>query len=234
VDQPARQQIRLILEDATDRLKSAVNDRTNGVYRTHASRGMLQSGQTLIACVEAMEEEASNYITACVDQVKAVAMDPEAFAMVRENFEVALTFLSKKIDTVFITSTGGRFTPDDIGPRKASLARFSEARDRLGRQLELHRFTFVVPFSPRAVDPTANLPETAVAKPKGGKPLAAHWDEMWAAIAVALYTGDLQLRTQADIERAMKDWLASKDINAADSSVRKRAQQLWRKLQESE
>ncbi len=35
------------------------------------------------------------------------------------------------------------------------------------------------------------------------KPLAAHWDEMWAAVAVMLYTGDLQPRTQADIERAM-------------------------------
>ena len=140
-------------------------------------------GQTLIAAIEAMEEETSKHITACIDRVKAVAMDTEAFAMINENLEVSLTFLSNKLDSVFITSTGGRFAASDIGLRKAALARFSEARDRLRRQLELHRFTFTVPHTPHVTSPSVDIPSTDPAKPKGGKPLAAHWDEMWAAIA---------------------------------------------------
>jgi hypothetical protein len=56
---------------------------------------------------------------------------------------------------------------------------------------------------------------------------------MWAAISVALYTGDLQPKTQADIERAMHDWLASNSIDAGDTAVRTRARKLWHKLEES-
>jgi hypothetical protein len=54
---------------------------------------------------------------------------------------------------------------------------------------------------------------------------------MWVAIAVALYTGDLQPRTQADIERAMKDWLASNNVDVGDTAVRGRARKLWQKVQ---
>jgi hypothetical protein len=57
---------------------------------------------------------------------------------------------------------------------------------------------------------------------------------MWAALAVMLYTGDLQPKTQADIERAMKDWLAARDLHVGDTAVRGRARQLWQKLQEAE
>src|SRR5687767_12848670 len=91
VDQPARKQIRLIPEDASDHLKRAVEDGINGLYRTHAGQGMLQSGSTLIAAIEGMEEATSKHITACIDRVKAVAMDNEAFAMIHENLEVSLT-----------------------------------------------------------------------------------------------------------------------------------------------
>jgi len=59
-------------------------------------------------------------------------------------------------------------------------------------------------------------------------------DEMWAAIAVELFTGDLQPKSQADIERAMKNWLGSMDIDFGDTAVRTRARQLWRKLEESQ
>lgn len=135
MDQPARQQIRLILEDASDRLKLAVDGRVKGLSRTHAARGMPQSGATAIAAIEVMEEEASKHITACIDRVKAVAMDAEAFAMMNESFEASLAFLSKKLDGVYITATGGRFDASDIGRRKAALALFADARDRLRRQL---------------------------------------------------------------------------------------------------
>lgn len=108
------------------------------------------------------------------------------------------------------------------------MARFAEATKRLRRQLELQRFTFVVPYRPSTVelDERKSVPE----KPKGGKPLAAHWDDMWAAMALALYSGDLEPETQADIERAMAEWLAVRNLDAAESTIRGRAQKLWREL----
>jgi hypothetical protein len=80
------------------------------------------------------------------------------------------------------------------------------------------------------------VPERTITKSKnkGGRPAAAHWDELWAAIAVMLYLGDLKPRRQADIERAMKDWLVSKDLDAGDTPVRDRARVLWSKLEGAE
>jgi hypothetical protein len=46
--------------------------------------------------------------------------------------------------------------------------------------------------------------------------------------------GDLKAKTQADIERAMKDWLAAHGLDVSDSSVRDRARKLWVRLGEVE
>ena len=64
--------------------------------------------------------------------------------------------------------------------------------------------------------------------------MARHWDEMWAAIAVMLYIGDLKPETQSGIEAAMKDWFARHDLNVGDTPVRDRARALWRRLQAAE
>ena len=64
------------------------------------------------------------------------------------------------------------------------------------------------------------------AKP-GGRPPAAFWDDLWAAIAVALYVGELVPKTQADIEGAMADWLEGNGHSAAESTIRARARRLW-------
>jgi hypothetical protein len=46
----------------------------------------------------------------------------------------------------------------------------------------------------------------------------------------ALYVGDLKPQRQADIEKAMNDWIASKGESAAVSTVRNRARKLWQML----
>ena len=113
---PARtSQTRLILDDASEHLKRAVNDRIKARYAIPWRWGRLRTGPdiraalarrasaTIKAAVEAMEEEASKHITACVDRVAVVAKDLEAFAMIHENVEVTLAFLSKKLDGVIST-----------------------------------------------------------------------------------------------------------------------------------
>lgn len=231
VDQPARQQIRLILDDASDRLNSAVAGKIEALRRTHAALGMLQSGNTIVASVGIIDECTAQYIANTVDKVSAVAKDMEAFAMIAENVEVALNVMSRRVtDLVDRTFGAPGSVFGEMGHRKAALARFHEARDRLRRQLELHRFTFTEPYRPKTSAVIAEVPLAVAEKPKGGKPLAAHWDDMWAAMAVALYSGDFEPATQADIERAMADWLAARHLDAAASTIRARAQKLWREL----
>ena len=198
---------------------------------------MLQSGNTVIESIAIIEECASQYISDAVDRVSAVAKDMEAFAMIGESVDVSLNAMSRQMTDLIDRTFGAPGSVfGEMGHRKAALGSFHEARGQLRRQLELHRFTFTVPYRPSPHEVVADAAATGAErpKPKGGKPLAAHWDEMWAAIAVALHVGDLAPKTQADIERAMSDWLALKDIDAAESSVRRRAQQLWRKLEDSE
>jgi len=61
-----------------------------------------------------------------------------------------------------------------------------------------------------------------------GRPSKVFWDELWAAMAIQLYSGDLQPQRQADIERAMADWISANNHSATESGVRERAKTLWR------
>lgn len=232
MDKDARAQIRLILEDADAQFRRAIEDRLRAIYAKHAATGLLQSGATVKVSLTSMEELAAKLIAQVVDQVSVVAKDVEAFAMIQELVENALRFLDDQIEGVASMASGKKGVQDKHSPLfEAAKSNFAEGRKHLVRQLEIHRFAFTVPQI-RAPSKAAASP--TVGKSRGGKPLAAHWDEMWATLAVMLYEGDLQPKTQADVERAMKDWLAQQGIDAGDTAVRARARQLWQKLKASE
>lgn len=83
-----------------------------------------------------------------------------------------------------------------------------------------------------ALAPPKEIPALLPAKApgKGGRPPAEFWDDMWAAVATALYDGTLTAKTQADVERAMAEWIEANGYSAADSTVRARARRLWDRL----
>jgi hypothetical protein len=62
---------------------------------------------------------------------------------------------------------------------------------------------------------------------RSGRPPAALWDKLWAEMGAQLYNGDLKPENQAQIEKAMLDWAALKEIKVSESSVRTRARLLW-------
>lgn len=66
---------------------------------------------------------------------------------------------------------------------------------------------------------------------RGGRPSKPFWDQLWASVAAQLYNGDLKPTRQADIERAMHDWLALDDENAGETAVRAKAKLLWTAIQ---
>lgn len=111
-------------------------------------------------------------------------------------------------------------------------------RSNLTRQIDIHRFTFNQPLHAQSSDVIVAPPSVSdiatPAKNPGGKPLAKHWDAMWAAIAFKLYAGDIQPSSQADIERAMKDWFAENNLDIGDTAIRGRARTLWTKIQATE
>jgi hypothetical protein len=76
------------------------------------------------------------------------------------------------------------------------------------------------------VDPPAKTQAVPKRHP-GGRPAKEYWDHLWAAMAMAVYSGDLQPQRQADIERAMADWLSANGHDAGEATIRRAAKALW-------
>lgn len=207
--------------------EEAFQDRVQAIYASHSARGHLKSGSTVRAALRSAEEISEKLLTNAIDQVAPVAKDVEAFAMICDSFDRYLSKLAIRMDGVASTASG---RPPAIAKHDsvviATKQEFEAMRTRLTRRLEIHRFTFTQPSErliPR-IEPRA--PEKARVR-KGGRPPAEFWDDMWAAIATALYSGELQPKSQADVQRAMSEWIEAHDFSAADSTIKARARRLW-------
>ncbi len=129
-----------------------------------------------------------------------------------------------KLATARIAS-GQRF--DSVGNEATRL--FSDLQTKTLRLLEIHRFSFTRP-SPndrKALRSGITLKALPTAANKGGKPIAAHWDQMWSSIAVELWLGILKPKRQGDVTKAMKAWFEAEDIEVSDTAVVERARKLW-------
>jgi hypothetical protein len=66
----------------------------------------------------------------------------------------------------------------------------------------------------------------------GGRPRAEWWDDLWVEMCRKLWNGDLKPKRQSDIESAMLEWASAHGHNPAVSTMRGRAQKLWKALNE--
>jgi hypothetical protein len=82
--------------------------------------------------------------------------------------------------------------------------------------------------------PAAAASPPALATPKGGRPKADWWEDLWIEMCRQLYGGELIPKTQADIERAMHQWISDHDHTAGGTTVRDRASKLWRTISKVE
>lgn len=81
--------------------------------------------------------------------------------------------------------------------------------------------------APAVITPL-QTPSAPVGQP--GRLPAEWWDELWIEMCRSLYVGDLKPQKQADLEKAMSDWIVSKGESAATSTVRARARKLWQAI----
>lgn len=231
MDNDERQQIRLILEDALDISQRSIESATKELYAQHSASGLLRSGATLKKKIALLEREGEKFISGTLDQISTVAMDVEAFQMFGEQLEHFFSEARRDLeDDKVISIVTKQSRTSSAG--KAFWQLFNESVSRLKRQKDIRAFSFTKPAPSRRAEfagRAANLAKPQ-AKNSGGKPLAKHWDSMWAAIAVQLYVGDLKPETQADIEKAMMNWLSDQNIDAGERTVRNRARVLWQAL----
>lgn len=235
MDTEERQQVRLILDDALDNAHRSIELATKELYAQASAAHTLRSGDTLKKKIALSEREGAKFISDTLDRISEVAMDIEAFQMFGEQLErffneIRNDLENDKVIPIVLNHSATRATG------KAFWEMFSEMVSRLGRQKDIRMFSFTKPAPSSRVEFASR--ESNPAKPQGknsgGKPLAKHWDSMWAAIAVQLYFGDLKPETQADIERAMFEWLAAQNIDVGETSVRNRARILWQEIEKTE
>ena len=69
-----------------------------------------------------------------------------------------------------------------------------------------------------------------VTQNKGGRPRKEWWDDLWCAIWGDVYRGDLQPKSQAEIERAMMDWAITQDESVSESTLKPLARKMFVEL----
>lgn len=237
MDSVEREQIRLLLDHHGAKCREKTALRNRAMHADHSAKGTLQSGATVRAALRIAEEMATAYVTDIVAAVSNVAQDIEAFNMIVTNVTIMLREQQPSIDDAVKLATariasGQRF--DSVGNEAIRL--FSELESKTLRLLKIHQFTFIRP-SPndrKALRSSITLKALPPAANKGGKPLAAHWDQMWSSVAVRLWLGDLKPKRQADIKEAMLTWFADNEIEIGDTAVTERARQIWQKMEDAQ
>ncbi|MEG8223152.1 hypothetical protein OSJ57_21450 [Sphingomonas sp. HH69] len=97
------------------------------------------------------------------------------------------------------------------------------------KRSDIERLAASWPVQRSVEDDTANASDPN--RNPGGRPPKTWWDDMWIDIARQLYAGDLKPDRQADIERAMTDWVTDNGHDASPATIKPRAAKLWRALQ---
>ena len=223
-----RERLRLITTLETGMAQRVIDERLNAIFADHAAKGRLHSGATIEVSVSAMNESASAFLIDLGNKVKAVASDSDAFAALSTTVGDYLDDCAERMPPITRMASGRLTGPRDERIERVAGEMFDQMRADVEAKLAIAAFDFEGhTASPAALRPPAKAATTAK---KGGRPPAEFWDDMWAAIAASLYSGDLKPKSQADVQRAMAEWIEANDRNAADSTVKSRARRLWDRI----
>lgn len=212
------------------------------MHADHAARGVLKSGGTIKAAIQIAEKSITDFARTVLSEVADVAQDIAAFGMIMTDVTIAINDLKRGVDDSVELAVGKEVSSDRMRSASDEAARLLlDLQQRTLRLVEIQRISFTRPspgdmgglVRPNAVtQPKATRnPLQSASKNKGGKPLAAHWDAMWADIAVQLYVGDLKPKSQKQVKDAMFAWFNAASIAIGDTAVTERARQLWLKLE---
>ena len=237
MDKVERAQIRLVLEHLASECRSKAAEHHAAMHAELSALGTLQSGATMKAALRIVENLASAFVKDVVAAVADVAQDIDAFSMVLTEVTIILGDLKLGIDQAIklaTVSSGGTDRASSVATEANRL--YLELQQSTLRLVNLHRFNFTKPSPRKSVTlakPLSGKASGQGVRNRGGKPLAAHWDELWSSIAVQLWNGDLKPKTQADIKNAMLEWFTDKEIDVGETAVTDRARQLWVKIEAS-
>ena len=217
------------LEHLHVQIAREVDEGHGALYARHGAIGCLQSGATVKESLKLNEGFANKYLDQAIETVGKVVKDEEAFALIVSHLTATFRTFEAHNAKAARHACGGPSRPPLPSVIEAADARFAEIRDLVFQRLQIEKFEFL------GSTQAATVPQgSQIVKNSGGKPLAEHWDAMWAAIAVQLWLGDLKPTKQADVKAAMLDWFNANEIEIGDTAVTERARKLWQAMQATE
>ena len=176
-----------------------------------------------------MGEIAEALLSTVASQVRGITSNSDAFTIIAATVNEFLDACVAAMPSVIFMASGTAIQPGNESIRSAAMGRFDEMRTDVEAKLAIMSFDFRESGLPEPV--TVPTPPTLK---KGGNPGHQFWDDMWAAIAFALYDGTLKPKKQVDIERAMIEWIEARGGSAVESTVRKRARLIWDRIDQSD
>lgn len=232
MDDRERERIRLIASHEGELAYRALTEQLKAVLANHSAKGLLHSGATIKVSVRAMHTLADAFLDNIGPKIKAVAIGQESFALLSEAVLDFLNECGNAMPSILHMARGRRPVAENDSIEVAGMKLFNQMRTDTESRLAILAYEFEEsPGSEHLPQPPGG---TAKPVKLGGRPPAAFWDDLWAAIATALYLGKLFPKCQADLERAMADWLNENGHSAAESTIRARARRLWDRIEASE
>ena len=200
-----------------------------GLEAQQARHNGLGDSQRWIAISRLFEDEGRKLVRTSTQDVRTIDATVEAFEILEDSCRSFVNFLEENYFGVARNAAPfGGSRPDQDQENNPLSKLWRQARERLQLEIEASRAA----FDHGSANSSAKVSNSA--RNNGGKPLAKHWDKMWAFVAVQLYSLELQPETQADIERAMADWFSGANIDVGETAIRQRAQKLWNEYQRVE
>lgn len=178
----------------------------------------------MVALAE-MQRATNLLLTELITKAAGVSRTPAAFEEVASGMRRWLRACEDELKEVARTSSGLRLQGASSAASEIGERELQKIKHEVEQRLEVERYDFEAEPEP---------PGNQRPSPKGrvgGRPPAEFWDDMWASIAAQLYDGTLHPKTQADVERAMAEWITANGHDAASSTVRARARRLANKLE---
>lgn len=227
MDERQQSKIALIVAHELDLARREIERKSEEIFAAHSAKGILGSGATVKVVSRAVGTGSEQLLATLIEKVGGIVRNSESHDQIVSALDQHFANMEVEvIKSARIASRRGQEAPHP-SILQAAMGLFDQIKADIRTKLEIARFDFeVAKQAPEQPGFAAVVPP--IPKNKGGKPLAAHWDAMWAHVAVQLWTGDLQPKTQADIKNAMFAWFNEKSIDVGDSAVTDRARELWR------
>lgn len=212
-----------------------INDRRNWIAARHAA-SLLESlyGCPSEAWREIVAHAAADLVATRCGKYRAVDEEGDIRDRVETLVSGEFWRIHQASDSPTADWRSGRFAivlraEDGIGWREIALFGVEFCEEDLRKVFSLPPPSFAVFPEGALLATSSQAPPARIAHRRGPKP-KAFWGEAMAAVDAKISAGELLASTQADIERAMMNWIVDEGYDAGESTVRNYAKPIWERM----